>query len=306
MGRIRIIQSGMLSSVQDLGRPGARHIGVPSGGAFDRNAHLLGNMLLGNDPSDASVEMTLIGAEFGFETDTWICLSGARAPSATLTVNHEQTTMHHQRVIAAPAGSTLIVGPLHAGARAYLCIAGGIRTPPLLDSRSALVSLPESGLGRALREGDSLPICAHTASAPHSVEIHAAPKADRPFRVVESHHTHLFEPCQRTALTGRTHRIAPQSNRSGLRLLGTGMPDPVPGRIRSVPTLPGYIQIPPDGSPIVLGVDAPTSGGYPVIASVIEQDLPRLAQLAPNDPIRFQWIHREDAQALAYNTEESR
>jgi urea carboxylase len=300
MTSIEVIDPGLLSSVQDLGRFGFRADGVPGSGAFDVQSHSLGNRLLGNEPSDASIEMTMIGGSFLTHADCIICLTGAEATNAYLIEDGTRNSISARQPIAVPAGTEIHIGRLSHGLRAYLCVRGGIQTPCVLGSRSALVSLPGIGLGRSLRKGDQLPLHAalmpdipsSTASVsctPHWIEYRAL------LRIVPSVHTQLFSDEQRDALVHSEFEISNQSNRSGVRFAGSPLPAELPERIRSCPVLPGFIQVPPSGDPIVLGVDGPTTGGYPIIASVIEADLPRLAQLSPRERVQLQWVDHKQA-----------
>ena len=301
MTSIEVIDPGLLSSVQDLGRFGFRADGVPRSGAFDVQSHSLGNRLLGNAPSAASIEMTMIGASFLTHADCTICLTGAEATNAYLIDDGTRNSISACHPIAVPAGTEIHIGRLSHGLRAYLCVRGGIQTPCVLGSRSALVSLPGIGLGRSLRKGDQLRI--HAAVTPDIPSSTASVSRTSPhwivnralLRIVPSVHTQLFSDAQRNALVHSEFEISNQSNRSGVRLAGSPLPAELPERIRSCPVLPGFIQVPPSGDPIVLGVDGPTTGGYPIIASVIEADLPRLAQLSPRERVQLQWVEHKQA-----------
>lgn len=295
MSAVRVIDPGMQSSVQDLGRAGYQQMGVPTGGAFDREAHLIGSLILGNDSNDASIEMTLVGGVFQFEGDARICLSGGHAPDASLTLGERSMPVSHQRLVHAARGSVLRVGSITEGMRTYLSIAGGFTTKSVLGSRSALVSTPDAGLGRSLRAGDMLPVGIPGKPSMNSIEIGIVQRVDRKIRIVPGHHMGLFDERQIQQLGGEDFVVQMQSNRAGIRLGGTKLVGDVPGRVASVGTLPGYVQIPSDGYPIVLGVDGPVTGGYPVIACVIEADLPRVAQARPNDRLRFEWVDRNAA-----------
>ncbi len=294
MSFIHVIKSGMQSSVQDLGRHGYRHAGVPSCGVFDRDAHLLGNLLLGNDPNDASIEMTLDGGSFEVQGECWICLSGAPMRHAQILTNDRVIPIPHLRPVRVEDRSRVQIGPIEDGMRGYICIAGGVSTERVLGSRSSLVSNPNAGLGQALRTGATLPIGKHTGSIEEKIEIHARRASDAPIRIVKSHHTSQFSDMQIQQLADGAFCVSTRSNRTGIRLDEHSIQGPLPELRQSVGTLPGYIQIPPDGNPIILGVDGPVTGGYPVIGCVIEADLGRVAQLRPNTRVRFKLIDRED------------
>lgn len=302
MGMIEVIHHGVLSSVQDIGREGYRHIGVPQSGAFDTVALSTGNRLLGNAESDAAIEMTMSGGEFRFKASEVVCLTGANAGDAVI-VNGE----HHERLrqlqpTLIPSGSVLRVGRLSDGFRGYLCVAGGIQSPVVLGSRSSLVSLPDAGLGRDLKPGDQLRIGKYLVADVHqrdrscSLEEGLDQVRDPVLRIVSGTHYGLFSKLQHAALGDRHFRVSDQSNRAGIRLLDGNLPGEVPTSISSEGTLPGYVQVPESGEPIILGVDGPTTGGYPVIACVIEADLHVLAQCSIREHVRFRWVSREEAQ----------
>lgn len=293
-----VLNPGLQSSVQDLGRTGFRQYGVPVSGAFDMHAHELGNHLLGNSPGCASIEMTLIGGDYYFNENVRACLCGARAPDAVVDDGSGAKPVPHQQVFSVNAKSVLRVGALRDGARGYLCVSGGIETQLLLGSRSALVSIPDAGLGRALKKGDEIPIGESTHVREIPLQVASSALKRNVIRIVPSHHTDLFTVDQIDHIGRAAYRVGSKSNRAGIRLDAGSLCGSIPSRIESVATLPGYVQVPPDGNPIVLGVDGPTTGGYPVIACVIERDVSRLAQFSPNDRVEFEWITHEQARAM--------
>lgn len=301
MGTIEVIESGMQSSVQDLGRPGYRASGVPVGGAFDTLALRVGNRLLGNDEAAAGIESTVVGGIYRIDQPAVICLSGARADGAEVECGGGRFAVGHLRPTAVPAGGVVRIGRLVDGARGYLCIKGGVRSDRVLGSRSALVSLPGAGLGRALRTGDRLSIggdgreLADEAGPSWLPRLRSTGNDTRVLRVVAGAHNERFTESVRAQLGGLIFRVSAQSNRAGVRLADARLSGGLPGRVRSEGVLPGYVQVPGSGEPIVLGVDGPVTGGYPVIACVIEADLAVLGQCAPGDRVRFEWIARESA-----------
>lgn len=293
-----VLNPGLQSSVQDLGRTGFRHYGVPVSGAFDTYAHQLGNHLLGNSPECASIEMTLIGGSFLFHQPVRACLCGARAPDAVVDDGSVAVPVPHQQVFSISEECVLRVGALREGARSYLCVSGGIETTLLLGSRSALVSIPDAGLGCALKKGDEVPIGSSTEVREIPVQVASSAMKRNVIRIVPSHHTVSFSIDQIDHIERAAYRVDLKSNRAGVRLDGGALCGSIPDQIESVGTLPGYVQVPPDGNPIVLGVDGPTTGGYPVIACVIERDVPRLAQVSPNDRVEFEWVTHEQARTM--------
>jgi biotin-dependent carboxylase-like uncharacterized protein len=292
MGEIRVVDPGMLSSVQDSGRCEHRHVGVPTSGAFDHVAMRVGNRLVGNPEQAACIEMTMIGGEFEFLQDSVVCICGARG---------DREVQYDQPLIV-NAGTTLHIGRLTQGVRSYLCIRGGIATPELLGSRSSLVSLQHAGLGSPLLRGDALPIGTSTSefdSLPEQGMSSTLPTdADcLILRVVESVHTELFSQTQIQSLEQLRFVVGDQSNRAGIRLRDQALSGTIPHLFRSECMLPGFVQVPSSGEPIILGVEGPTTGGYPVIASVIRADIHKLAQCPPRAQVQLQWVSR--AQAIA-------
>lgn len=304
MGLLEVIMPGILSSVQDTGRVGYRHAGVPLCGAFDTVALSIGNRLLGNTESDAAIEMTMMGGEYRFGASTVICLTGAHADDTMIVNGDHQDSVAHQQPTVIPMGCTLRVGRFKNGARGYLCVAGGIQSPPVLGSRSALVSLPDAGLGCMLRAGDlleldelgSIDMTKMGKNIPQESVLNQ--KGTRVLRIVPGAHYEKFTKFQQAALSEMTFRVSDQSNRAGIRLSENKIPGDRMISVRSEATLPGYVQVPPSGEPIVLGVDGPTTGGYPVLACVIEADLPILGQCGIREHVNFRWVSRENAQKV--------
>ncbi|MBL9200243.1 MAG: 5-oxoprolinase subunit PxpB [Opitutaceae bacterium] len=285
---IEVLRAGQFTTVQDLGRVGHRAEGVASGGAADPVALRLANLLAGNREDAAALECTLTGPELRFEADAMIAWGGAEAAG-----------LARWQPLAVRAGQTVSVGALQrGGCRGYLAVSGGIRTARELGSRSTCVRAGLGGLdGRALRDGDRLPLnpTGMTAVGRWHVDERALPhySVAPTVRVVPGAQAGDFE-----ALEGNVFTVAPQSDRMGVRLSGR-LPRRGPAReLVSAPVVPGTVQVPPDGAPIVLLADAQTIGGYPQAAHVITVDLPLVAQLRPGDTVRFASIAHDEARRL--------
>jgi antagonist of KipI len=283
---VKVIEPGMLTTVQDLGRPGHASIGVPLGGAADPLALRAVNRLLGNDEGAAALECTLLGPTVSFDRDTVVAITGA-VPTADTPKAWVTTTVR--------AGEPLRMGSLTDGARAYLCIAGGIRVPRTLGSASTLLSAAFGGhQGRALKAGDQLQLGVATGRAPDTRIADALRREyttranPRTLRATDGPHQHLLDPAHIAAFWAATFTISNQSNRVGIRLDGAAIPAPNAAEMVSEGAFPGAIQLTPSGQPIVLCVDHPTTGGYPIIASVASVDLHLLGQLRPGDKVRFE------------------
>lgn len=292
---VRVLAPGLLTTVQDLGRQGWRHLGVGSAGALDAHAHVLANLLAGNAADAATLEITLAGPTLRFARPTRIALCGADVDARC-----DGVALPTARPCVLPAGSTLALGAGRRGVRAYLAVAGGFDVAPVLGSRSTDLRGGFGGWeGRALRKGDVLPLATHAAEvdAPRVAAwwIDDRPEADPhgALRVLAGDDATL----PGDAVFRHAWRVAAASDRQGLRLEGDPLRiDDARERI-STPVAPGTIQLPPDGRPIVLLADAQTHGGYPRIGHVIRADWPRLAQLRPGEALRFAPCTAEQAHA---------
>jgi biotin-dependent carboxylase-like uncharacterized protein len=268
---IEILETGPLATIQDLGRPGYAALGVPLSGAFDRAALRLANRLVGNDDGAACIEFTAGGLAVRLLRPATIALAGAVCAGAP----------DWLAPVTLPAGAVIALGTPRVGLRSYLAVRGGVGGPPVLGSRSTDTL---SGLGPApLTRGQQLPI-ADAARA--EVSGSAAPTpSPRPLTLRLGPRDEWFTAVAREQLLSATWHVARASNRVGVRLDGPVLERTRAGELPSEPTLPGALQVPPHGRPIVLGPDAPVTGGYPVIA--VLDDLDALAQLRPGDEVRF-------------------
>jgi KipI family sensor histidine kinase inhibitor len=284
---IEVIQPGPLTTVQDLGRAGLAHLGVPRGGAADAASLRRANLLTGNPPDAAGLEVTLGRLTVRFETDAVVAVTGALVP-LTLTSGHAPVPAH-EAAFAVPAGAVLRLGSPTAGLRSYLAVDGGIDVMPELGSRSAD---PRSGLGpEPLRPGDRLPV-----GRPRSLQ--EKPPAERQrtltpgpaeLRAIAGPRDDWFSAAARATLGTASYQVSPSSDRTGLRLNGPPL-QRAPGRDGELPSegvAAGSLQVTHDGQPILLLADHPTTGGYPVIAVVVSADLGLAAQLRPGQQVRF-------------------
>jgi biotin-dependent carboxylase-like uncharacterized protein len=266
---IQVVSPGLLTTVQDLGRRGWAHAGVPPSGAADPESLELGNRMVGNGPGTAGLEATLIGPRLRFTTRTLVALTGA---------------VREPRAVEIEAGAELDVGHLADGARAYICVRGGIDVEPVLGSRSTDLL---TGLGPApLRAGDVLAVGPEPAASPSPVR--PDPLDARALRLVPGPRADWFEESALTTLTTGDWRVTPAANRVGIRLGGPTLERARNDELLSEGLVTGALQVPPNGRPILLLNDHPTTGGYPVIAVVVHEDLPRAGQLRPGDAVRFQ------------------
>ncbi|UQX89610.1 biotin-dependent carboxyltransferase family protein [Jatrophihabitans telluris] len=274
---IEVLSSGPLLTVQDLGRRGYRNVGVATSGAFDQRAHRFANAVVGNSAEAATLEITLGGLSVRTDRAVTIALAGARTPVRT---SAGAAAVDFGRPVTLPAGCVLMLGTPPSGVRTYLAVRGGFDVPSVLGSRS-IDTLSALG-GRALGPGDRLPVGDLLAGDPLDVPLPPLSEAG-PVRVHPGPQRDWFTEPAWPTLLGTSWLVRAASNRVGLRLDGPRLERRRPDELPSAATLPGTIQVPPDGRPIVLGPDGPVTGGYPVIAVVHSTELSRLAQLRPGD-----------------------
>lgn len=284
---IRVESPGLLTTVQDLGRPGYAHQGVSASGSADSLALRVGNRLLGNDEDAPALEMTLVGGAFFFEANAVVALTGSDFGALLW------------KPFGVDAGETLRLGPTRAGARCYLCVRGGIEAPYVLGSASTHVM---SGLGgRPLKKGDTLAIGPEPDGEPlwDGIEWNADRLA--PLRVTPGPQADWFK----GGLDGLVYQVKEESNRMGLRLRGPKILQRTPREMLTEGVSLGAIQVPPDGEPVILFVEHQTTGGYPKIANVISADLWQVGQLRPRDEVRFETVSIEKAIELLREQEAS-
>ncbi|MBA3524440.1 MAG: biotin-dependent carboxyltransferase family protein [Geodermatophilaceae bacterium] len=278
---IEIVDPGPLATVQDLGRRGYVHLGVGRSGAADRPSHTLANRLVGNAEGAATVETTFGGLRLRADVDVLVAVTGATSP-----VLLGGTPQALNAPLRLPAGVELVLGAPERGLRGYLGVRGGVAVAPVLGSRSTDLL---SGIGPApLRTGDRLPVGRDTVADPLVDQAPVLPPALVPvLRVLPGPHGEWFDDAAWPALLATTWTASPDSNRIAVRLRGPALVAEVNGDPPSAPLVPGAVQVPFSARPLVFLADHPVTGGYPVLAVVVEADLPAAAQLRPGQPIRF-------------------
>jgi biotin-dependent carboxylase-like uncharacterized protein len=288
---IRVRAPGPLTTVQDLGRAGLAHLGVPTAGAADRRAFGLANRLVGNPPGAASLEITLAGPVLEWEAGGWVALTGGRVDAQL-----DARPVPMDTAVRVEAGQVLAVGTVTSGLRAYLAVRGGIDVPEVLGSRSTDTL---AGIGPPpLRQGARLPL-GDLAQGDPFLQVAPTPALDPEpvLGALRGPRDDLFTTGALRTLVGAAWTVSSDSDRTGLRLDG-----PVLERRRTV-ELPsegmveGSLQVPPDGHPIMFLANHPTTGGYPVIAVVAGRDLPLAAQARPGTRLRFRFVSVEAARA---------
>ncbi len=314
---IEVTLAGFYSSVQDLGRLGYRHLGVGMSGAMDTLALSVANVLVGNPAGAAALEITMGLAAFTFHADTEIALGGASA-HATL----DGRSLPNWWAVSVKAGQVLRFGALEAGVRSYVAVRGGLDVQPALGSASTDLKGGFGGLGgRPLKNGDRLSAKAAAPSGRPNRGFGLSPWRPDPYQesrpgaglvgtgvassaADDTLVIHILPAAQWGDLTSQAQELltsvdwetAPESNRVGCRLDGPELPMRERHEMRSHGIMPGVVQLPPAGRPIVQLCDGNTSGGYPVVATVIQADLHHFAQMRPKARLRFELCDIAQAQ----------
>ncbi|AWW40666.1 allophanate hydrolase [Streptomyces sp. AS58] len=283
---LSVVRAGALTTVQDGGRPGHAHLGVPRSGALDAPAAALVNRLVGNPPEAAVLETTLNGCALRPRRPVTVAVGGAPCP-----VTVDGRPVAWGAPVRVPAGALLDVGAAVRGVRSYVALSGGVAVEPVLGSRATDLL---SGLGPPpLTDGTVLPLGPPVGShACVDVAPQPAPPAELVLRVTLGPRDDWFTPAAAGTFTSRAYRVSAASNRIGLRTEGPALERAVGGELPSEGVVLGAVQVPPDGRPVVFLADHPTTGGYPVIAVVTAGDLPAAAQAVPGTPLRFVAVRR--------------
>ena len=278
---LTVLGTGPLATVQDRGRPGFAAIGVPRSGAADAAAAALANRLVGNDAAAAVLEVTAGGLQLRAGRTVLVAVTGAPPP---VTVDGRAAPFSAPLTLG--PGAVLALGMPPVGLRTYLAVRGGIDVPPVLGSRSTDTL---SGLGPApLSAGDRLPVGALRAEEPFvDVAPVGAPSSRAVLRVLPVPRRDWLVPDAWTALTAQEWSVTADSNRVGLRLSGPQLTRAREDELPSEGLVPGAVQVPPDGAPVLFLADHPVTGGYPVLAVVVDRRPGCRRPAAPGDTVRF-------------------
>ncbi|GAB2748398.1 5-oxoprolinase subunit C family protein [Kitasatospora kifunensis] len=279
---LTVVHAGLLTTVQDLGRPGHAHLGVPRSGALDRPAHRLANLLVGNPAEAATLETTVLGCAVRVHRAVVAAVTGA--PCA---VRVDGRPAAWGAPVRLAAGSLLEVGAATCGVRSYLAFSGGIGAETVLGSRSTDLL---SGLGPApLARSDRLPLGGERLRPPAEADVVPWPAPPRRLvlPLVLGPRDDWFTAAAVTTLARCDYRVSTASNRIGLRLGGPPLERLVERELPSEGMVLGAVQVPPNGRPVVFLADHPTTGGYPVIGVVPAAALPAAAQAPAGTPVRF-------------------
>lgn len=281
MSEIEVLRAGPLTTIQDLGRPGWMHVGVPPSGAADVGALDFGNRIVGNPPTAAALEATLAGPRLRFQAPALVALTGAETNATVAGRPVAAGTL-----LRLGAGDVLELHGCERGVRTYVCVRGGIEVEPSLGSCSTDLL---TGLGPApLRDGAVLRIGAEPPTRP---QLGLDPPPLRPdvplLRVVPGPRDDWFVPGALETLVANPWSVNAASNRVGIRLDGPHLERVDRGELLSEGLVTGAMQVPPSGQPILLLNDHPTTGGYPVLAVVCAADIAVAGQLGPGATVRF-------------------
>ena len=293
---LEVIENGIFTTVQDLGRYGYQRYGVPVSGALDQFALRVANLLVGNPEGDAGLEMTLIGPRVRFLADTVIAVTGADLGPLV-----DDRPIPCWQSVAVLRGGTLSFSGPRDGIRAYLAVAGGIDVPPVLGSRSTYTRSRLGGLaGRALAQGDRLSVSprglmSQVAGRELPARNIPAYGSNHELRVVLGPQDDAFTEQGVKTFLSSTYTITPASDRMGYRLDGPAIEHKAGADIVSDGSSFGAVQVTGEGLPIVLLADRGTTGGYTKIATVISVDLAGIAQAQADDAVMFRSVTLDEA-----------
>lgn len=310
-GMITIKKTGLLTTIQDLGRYGFQKYGVIVSGAMDSLAHRIANLLVGNEEFLPTLEITVIGPTIQFHGDTVIAICGGDL-SPTINGN----PVRSWRPVFVKKDSELKFGRCKKGSRVYLAVAGGFSIPTVMKSKSTYLRAGIGGYkGRALKSGDqllfekpgtlSMKIITYLSKIDGADFIEekwsvasAYMSGERRIRIIKGGEFHLFTKESQEGIFNTAFKVSPQSDRMGYRLKGQTLRLEKTEEMLSEAVCFGTIQVPADGDPIILLADRQTTGGYPRIGHVASVDLPLIAQAKPGDHLFFTEISHQEAQRL--------
>ncbi|QWI38581.1 5-oxoprolinase subunit C family protein [Bacillus mycoides] len=315
---VEILHAGMFTTVQDLGRFHYQQYGVPVGGAMDKNALRMINMLVGNEENEAGLEITIMGPKLLIKKTTLLAIGGADMEPL---LNGERIPLW--RPILAEEGSMLCLGKAKSGCRAYVTFAGGINIDRTMGSKSTYIRAALGGIeGRMLKKGDYFQIGTGAEVGSRFIRNlqeeeriktkwaicnNTLPKYKKQpiLRVITDFEYDQFTEESIKSFFSKEYKVSNYADRMGYRLDGDVLNRVEEIEILSSPVTFGTIQVPNGGQPIILMADRQTTGGYPRIGNVISVDLPLLAQLKPGDYVTFEKITMEDAAQLYIKQETS-
>jgi|TARA_B110000438_G_scaffold285718_1_gene316119 antagonist of KipI len=289
-----VLKPGLQSTIQDLGRYNYSHFGISASGAADPLSLKIGNLIVGNKESASAIEMTIIGGEFQFDSECYIAISGSEF-EASLDNNY----ITNQKAIDVKKGQILSFGQAKTGARAYLCIQGGIDVDNYLSSKSTHILSGIGGyLGQPISKGDVLSFGINKNSIKPIIFRQLLDMNTSKIRVISGLQNDFFDDKAWSSFISNPFTVSNSSNRMGIRLDGNKILSNIESEIITEGVPLGAIQVPGSGDPIISFVEHQTTGGYPKIANVIIADIHKVGQLKPGDKFQFNLVSKEEAEEL--------
>tara|TARA_B100001750_G_scaffold207621_1_gene186083 strand:+ start:77 stop:988 length:912 start_codon:yes stop_codon:yes gene_type:complete len=296
---ISILKSGVQTTIQDIGRYGYSHFGISSSGAADQFSFRLGNIIVGNSEELASIEMTLLGGDFKFNSDAVIAITGS-----SFNASLDSQEIPYNQSIHVKKNQILSVGITKGGARSYLSVKGGIKTESYLNSKTTHVMSGMGGfMGRPLKKGDILEIDENNKINITNIPNNLDEINTSIIRINNGLQSSYFSDLTWDAFTSKMFIVSEVFSRMGIRLKGNPIHSSKGNEILTEGIPLGAIQVPGGGEPIISFVEHQTTGGYPKIANVISADLCKVGQLKPGDKFQFELISFEDAEILRLEQE---
>ena len=289
-----VLKPGLQSTIQDLGRYNYSHFGISASGAADPLSLKIGNLIVGNKESASAIEMTIIGGEFQFDSECYIAISGSEF-EASLDNNY----ITNQKAIDVKKGQILSFGQAKTGARAYLCIQGGIDVDNYLSSKSTHILSGIGGyLGQPISKGDILSFGINKNSIKPIIFRQLLDMNTSKIRIISGLQSNFFDDKAWSSFISNPFTVSNSSNRMGIRLDGNKILSNIESEIITEGVPLGAIQVPGSGDPIISFVEHQTTGGYPKIANVIIADIHKVGQLKPGDKFQFDLVSKEEAEEL--------
>ena len=296
---IRILNPGLQTTIQDLGRNGYSHYGVSSSGAADDLSFRLGNLIVGNKENLAAIEMTLLGGDYKFDIDANISLTGSKFDAKI-----EGESLHFYKNIPIQSGQVLSIGQSLQGSRCYLAVRGGIDINDVLSAKTTHLTSKIGGVdGRSLKKDDVL-IIGEEQKLLNPIKINEMLDINMSkLLIIKGLQSNYISKSTWKIFLNQEYIVSNLSNRMGIRLEGNSLKLDNENEIITEGVPLGAIQLPSNGYPIISFVEHQTTGGYPKIANVISSELHKVGQLKPGDKFQFELVSLEEAEALRHERE---
>jgi len=296
---IRILNPGLQTTIQDLGRNGYSHYGVSSSGAADDLSFRLGNLIVGNKENLAAIEMTLLGGNYKFDIDANISLTGSKFDAKI-----EGESLHFYKNIPIQSGQVLSIGQSLQGSRCYLAVRGGIDINDVLSAKTTHLTSKIGGVdGRSLKKDDVL-IIGEEQKLLNPIKINEMLDINMSkLLIIKGLQSNYISKSTWKIFLNQEYIVSNLSNRMGIRLEGNSLKLDNKNEIITEGVPLGAIQLPSNGYPIISFVEHQTTGGYPKIANVISSELHKVGQLKPGDKFQFELVSLEEAEALRHERE---